>query len=193
MSKNSLLIAISIVVVIMLMMLSFNLISQNYVGTPENVNPIKCTVNSDLAVISKTEKSGLFCSIDSVDSGYSNVSNVYCYEYHDVNHTISKNIAGIVTGNTRGSVIIPNQFTYTNSGSNNTGSFKEFNGYVVMKNEGFNWGGGFTAGYVAISVNLEIFNNGEIFMQYSIAHSQKRSESYYAMMDITGLFKTICA
>ncbi len=191
MQRNLLMVVISIGVATMFMIIPVVTQIQEYWSINNNVMSGSCTVKSDLTVVSKYTKHNWFCSVNSIDSGFFNISTIYCLG-HGSHHTTTCNINSKVTGNTGGSTIIKHSFSYTNSGSNSTGSFKEYNGYVVMKNEGVNWNGGFVYNYVAISVNLEIFSNGHVFMQYSLAHSKSPSQEYSAFIDITGLLKKVC-
>lgn len=157
-----------------------------------NIEPQTCTVYSDLVIRSKNISSNWFSTVNSYDAANFSINTIYCYECHDVSHPNQYNVKGKVTENTGGCTIITEQFQFTNSASNSTGSFKEYNGYVVMKNIGHSWTGSHTNNYVAVSVNAEVFTNGDIFMQYSIAYSKTPSEEYTALMDITGVIKNIC-
>ncbi len=155
--------------------------------------PIYHTVtHSDLIVTSKSISSNGLRTVNSIDRGYFNVT-ISCYVYHGVHRCITKSVLGKVTGNTGGCTIITSQFKYCNlTASNSTGTFKLYSSFVVMKNIGYTGSGSCTYNYVAIAVNAEIYNNGDVFMQYSIAHSQQKSKEYVAFMDITNIIKKVC-
>ncbi|WP_276935366.1 hypothetical protein [Ferroplasma acidiphilum] len=183
-----------LMVVIFTMILFAPAISSGYMGSNQVQlpdSPIICTQHSNLIIETKNVSSGLFSSINSIDTGYFNVTQTYYYNYHGLEHDIACNVLGKVTGNTGGCTIITQQFSYVITASNSTGTFKEYNGYVVMKNLGFSWDGSYTHNYVAMNVNLEIYSNGDVFMQYSIAYSRTPSEISMAFIDITGLVKNM--
>lgn len=158
----------------------------------ENTEVQTCTVYNDLVIHSKNVSSDWFSTVNSYDEANFSINTIYFFEYHGVFHSNYYNVKGKVTGNTGGCTIITKQFQLINSASNSTGSFKEYNGLVVMKNIGYSWTGSYTNNYVAISVNAEVFTNGYIFMRYSIAYSKTPSQEYTALMDITGIIKNIC-
>jgi len=169
--------------------LSYGLPANNQIQLQES--PIISTTHSDLIIKTKNISSNFFGSVNSIDIEYFNVTQTYYYNYHGLQYYTTCNVLGKVTGNTGGCTIITHQFSYVMTASNSTGTFKEYNGYVVMKNTGFSWYGSYTHNYVAMSAYLEIYNNGDVFMQYSMAYSQERSKNYVTFMDITNLIKHI--
>jgi hypothetical protein len=154
-------------------------------------SPIISTTHSDLIIKSENISSNFFGSVNSVDTGYFNVTNMYYDNYHGVQHYVTRNVLGKVTGGTGGSTIMTQQFTYQFSGSNSTGAFKAYLGFTVMKNYGLDWNGPYTHNYVAMAVVAEIYDSGKVFMHYSVAYSKTPSTAYVALMDITNSVKTV--
>lgn len=186
---------LSIAIIVMFVMVLYAPATINAI-TPDNNSiiqetPVVCKVHSDLIIRSTNISSNVFGTVNSVDTGYFNVTNIYYYNYHTLEHDITCNVVGKVTGHTGGSTIITHQFEYVITATNATGTFKEYNGYVVMKNIGFGWYGPYTHNYVAMSVNAEIYQNGDVFMQYSVAYSKTPSTAYVALMDITNSVKHV--
>jgi len=66
----------------------------------------------DLVITTKNISSSYWCTVNSINTAYFNISTAYEYYNGECHFVVSGSVSGKVTGNTAGCVIIADQFEY---------------------------------------------------------------------------------